>query len=135
MKNVFKHVITIHEGDMAIDAFNKMSKYNLNGVAVVDKSGVLTGSLSVRDLKLVVNDDKMFARLLGPVSEFMKKLQEEHYKDRPKHVISVTKDDKLEKVVQILHNNKLHRLFITNEKHFVVGCVGVKEVIQEILFD
>lgn len=134
MKDVFKEVQTIHETELAIDAFNKMSKYNLYGLAVIDQKGVLTGAISVRDLKLIVNDEKMFSKLLGPVSEFIKKLNEE-YKDRPKSVISVTKQDKLEKVVQLLHQHKLHRVFITNEKHFVTGVVGVKEIISEVLFD
>lgn len=134
MKDVFKQVLTIHETELAIDAFNKMSKYNVYGLAVVDQKGVLTGAISVRDLKLIVNDEKMFAKLMGPVSEFIKKLNEE-FKDRPKTVVSVTKDDKLEKVIQLLHQHKLHRLFITNEKHFVTGVIGIKEVISEVLFD
>eukprot|EP00456_Euglypha_rotunda_P025964 TRINITY_DN2092_c0_g1_i10.p1 TRINITY_DN2092_c0_g1~~TRINITY_DN2092_c0_g1_i10.p1 ORF type:complete len:330 (-),score=51.28 TRINITY_DN2092_c0_g1_i10:23-1012(-) len=77
IKSVYKPVISVTEDSLAIDAFNLMVEQNISGLAVVDASGVLKGNLSLRDIKLISYDARLFWRLQQSVKNFIIKLRAE----------------------------------------------------------
>jgi 5'-AMP-activated protein kinase, regulatory gamma subunit len=130
--NSLKKVEIVEESQKSMFAFNKMSKSGITGVGVVNSKGELSGVLSVRDLKIVANDEKIFLKLFLSVEDFIKCI---HSENRPKKVISVTVKDTLETVVKLLSENKIHRVFVVDEKKKPIGVVSLKDVLYEILFD
>jgi len=90
----FKEVISIEEDAIAIDAFNLMVEQNISGVAIVDQTGKLKGALSLRDIKLISYDARLFWRLKQTIKNFLIKLKNEWETRhaRPHRVVSVSRN-------------------------------------------
>jgi len=125
-------VITIHENDTAINAFKLMIEKNIHAVAVVNDEGQLSGVISVRDLKAISSDARLFWRLYQTVQNFIQKLKNAH-DDRPHRVISAKPDESYESIIKKLAEHKLHGLFVVNEEHKPVGAVALKDILLELI--
>jgi len=53
MKDITKDIITIKESETAMTAFQTMINKNISGLAIVNDEGKLSGSISLRDLKVI----------------------------------------------------------------------------------
>jgi len=134
-RNVFKEVFSIGQNELAIHAFSKMSKLHVHGCAVVNEKGELVNALSVRDLKIVLQDEKLYDRLLSPVYEFIEYLHSVDSK-RPKELITVERTDSLETVIGVLNKHHIHRVFLRDaQKKIPIGVVGLKEILYEVIKD
>ena len=55
---------------MLQNAFIKMRDSEVSGLAIVDDEGILTGAISVRDLRGIGTDGPFFSRLFQSVKAF-----------------------------------------------------------------
>eukprot|EP01083_Nonionella_stella_P032971 90279_1 len=62
-------VITISEDEPAINAFNQMMDFGVQGLAVVDSEGILRSAITVRDLRGIGADAAQFKRLFQTIKE------------------------------------------------------------------
>jgi len=111
-----------------------MLKKQVGGVAVVNSSGEIIGAFSLTDLKIISRDNKLFEKLYKNTSDFLTVL-DQTYSERPYLVKTVTMKDSLEDVINKLHIWKLHRIFVVDKDKKPVGVVGLKEILNEILYN
>eukprot|EP01080_Neovahlkampfia_damariscottae_P012638 gene12638-6542_t len=131
-KDSMKKVYTIPENKLAMEAFVRMKTHNVTGIAVVNNKHEITGVLTLKDLKIIANDDKLFQKLYLNVTNFIKELEKKD-KKRPRSPVVCDGKTTLEEVVKTLCDKHVHRLFITNEENKPIGVVGLKEVLYEII--
>jgi len=129
-------VYTVHQDSLAIDAFRMMAEKNVSGLAVIDDDGKLVGALSVRDLKTMSTDGRMFWRLFQTIKNFILKVRRENNEkdgDRPRTVVTVKAFDTLESVIKKLAEHNIHRIFIVDDHKKPVGVISLKDVLLELL--
>jgi CBS domain-containing protein len=135
MANVIKQVFSISQDQLAFEAFIQMNKEKVHGLAVVDEKYQVVGAVSVRDLKLII-EEKVLSYLLEPIKMFLGKLQQDSANSnfpRPSEPITVKREDTLGTVLDLLVKHKLHRVFVVDNKKKPIGVVGLKEVLLEII--
>lgn len=136
MNRFLEKVFAVHEDSVAMDAFRMMVEHEVSGVAVIDNDGKLTGTVSVRDLKAVSVDTRMFWRLYQTMKNFLLKVRRESNEtggDRPRSVVTVKSTDTLESVVRKLAENDIHRIFIVDDNKKPIGVISFKDVLYEII--
>jgi len=127
-----KEVFSIGYKERAIDAFRMMVTKGVSGLAVLDDNGVLVNSISVRDLKTIGADARLFWRLYQTVNNFLAKEKKE-FTDKPRHPIFATPQDTLEDVIKLLATKQIHRLFVVDGNHKPIGIISLKDVLLEII--
>lgn len=131
--NYFEDVFSVGEDSIAMDAFKLMVEKNVSGLAVVDKEGKLVGNISLRDLKAMSTDARLFWRLYQTVHNFLLKIRHEDSGDRPRTIVTVKPTDTLETVIKKLAENKIHRVYIVDEAKKPQGVISLKDVLKEII--
>jgi len=76
VQNFDVQVLAVREDSFIMEAFDLMLSRNVTGLAVVNVEGRLVGNLSLRDLKAVQNDARMFWRLTETVKKFHRQVEE-----------------------------------------------------------
>jgi len=135
-EHAFKpRVLSVLEDSIAIDAFNSMVEKEVSGLAVVDKNGILCGNISLRDIKLISYDAKLFWRLQQTVKEFLTKLQDEYATKhgRPRSVIVATESDTFGTAIRILSEHQIHRIYVVDSNKKAIGVLSLKDVLLEII--
>jgi CBS domain-containing protein len=100
----------------AITAFNTMVEKGVSGLPVVDeKTGWLVDNISIRDLRGIRDDAKLFWRLWDPVGVFKTKVRQE-FQHIPNHVVYVLPTDTLETVITRMVENRIHRIFVIDSE-------------------
>jgi len=128
-------VFTIPEEATAMDAFRLMIEKNVTGLAVINKEGKLTDNISLKDLKAMSTDARLFWRLYQTVHNFLQKIRKENNEtggDRPRRAVTVTRNDTLEMVLKKLDENNVHRIFIC-DGHKPIGVISLRDVLNEII--
>jgi CBS domain-containing protein len=106
-----KEVFTIKEDAKALEAFRLMIEKNVYGIAVVDNEGALVDNLSVRDLRGIGTNAAKFKRLYMPIKQFKELVRQEYPSQTPKLPITVNDNDTFEKVVRLMDDGNIHRVF------------------------
>jgi len=136
MDRYFEDIVCVHEDDIAIEAFKIMVEKNVGGLAVIDKEGKLAANISLRDLKVMSTDTRLFWRLYQTVHNFLLKVRKENNEtsgDRPRTVVTVKPSDTLETVIKKLAEYKIHRVYIVDDHKKPVGVISLKDVLHEII--
>jgi CBS domain-containing protein len=123
-------VSTIKESEHAINAFNMMNNFNITTVAVVNDHGEVSGVISQTDLKVISPDGSLFYKLYQNAKSFVDCIN--LLKDR-KQVITVTKSDTFEKVLDLLHDHKIHQIFVINDSKKPVGLISLKDLVKDVI--
>lgn len=133
--HMYKDVVSVTEECTAIDAFNLMVDKNITGVGILDKDGRLTGALSIRDMKLISYDARLFWRLQQTVNNFTLKLKYEWAAkhDRPHAIVTAKGDNTIGEVINLLVENKVHRIFIVDDDRKPIGVASLKDLLLEII--
>jgi len=134
MDRYYEEVVSIHQDGLAIDAFKTLVEKNITGLAVVDNDGKLKENISMKDLKAMSTDTRLFWRLYQTVHNFLLKVRKETHGDRPHTIVTVKPDDTLETVIKKLAEHKIHRVYIVDEQKKPVGVISLKDVLHEIIF-
>jgi len=129
---VFHQVIGANLNQRAIDAFEMLVKENVSGIAILDDEGKIHGNLSLRDLKVMSTDDRLFWRLYQPLHTFIDKVRQEDAQ-RPRRLKTVTVNATLEEVIDTLAEHQIHRVFIIDDNKKPIGVISLKDVLLEIL--
>jgi CBS domain-containing protein len=131
MQDSWTVVRTIRECDRAINAFKQMRDSNISGLAVVDDDGVLTGSISVRDLRGIGSDGPWFSRLFQTVKEFKDTAAKEYpflgarnhfyIGSTPAKGLVCTPTATFESIINMMADGCVHRIFICSEESIQNG--------------
>lgn len=140
---------TISEEDTAINAFLRMEVHDIHGLPVVDSEGVLTGCISVRDLRGVGDDGSKFFRLYRNVKQFKELCAEDytslaptsHYSTKrvPSNAVYVTEEDTMENVLAKMDDGNLHRVIICDTdsvrrgRPIPKGVLSQRDVLFQVL--
>ncbi len=134
-------LFTIKESDRAIDAFRKMSELTVSGLPIVDTDGVLTGSISIRDLRGCGTSGEHFARLFWTVKDFKDQARREfpaqapptHWTTQslPRNARYVTPNDTFSDVVRAFNDGNLHRVFVVTQESADRGAPSPIAVISQ----
>jgi len=132
----FEDVISVHEESVAVEAFRLMVEKNVSGLAVINKEGKLVGNISLKDLKAMSTDLRLFWRLYQTVHNFLQKVRQENNEksgDRPRTIVTVKPNDTLETVIKRLKEHKIHRVYIVDDNKKPIGIISLKDVLKEII--
>ncbi len=108
--------LTIHPGATLADALGLMQSHQISGVPVVEAdSGRLVGILTNRDVRFATDPNQ-------PVSELMTR----HSDDKP--LITVSEAVDREGAKRLLHQYRIEKLLVVDEKFRCIGLVTVKDI-------
>jgi len=103
-----------------ISAFKLLATYLISAVPLVDKRGVLIGTLSVSDLKFLQDD---LSPLLLSASQY-KSIQE------PKPNIVCTRESTLEEVIAKLANSNVHRVWVVDDEDKPISVISITNICE-----
>jgi len=128
-------VLQLPSSSKAIMAFREMVKHEVDHVAVVDSKGRLVDNLSLRDLRGVRPDVKVFYRLWNSISDYKAKLREEFPEKTPAGLIHVLPTDTLYTVVELMAVKHIHHVFVVDsaENMTPVKVISQSDIMREIL--
>lgn len=129
----FKPVVTIGHLSTAYEAFRTMVLHKVSGLAVVDGDGKLKGNISLRDLKAITPDAKLFFRLSEKVMDFLANEKLDYPKDSPEGPIAVKANETIENVIKILSDRGIHRVYIVDDNHKPIGVASLTDILREII--
>jgi IMP dehydrogenase len=109
--------ITMGPQNRIFEALEIMKKYKISGVPVTDPSGRLLGILTNRDLRFET-------RLDLPLSDLMTK----------KNLITVPVGTTLEEAKRLLHQHKIEKLLVVDERYHLKGLITVKDIQKNIKY-
>lgn len=130
-----QEVLRVKESDTAISAFEKIVQARVTGIAVVNDSGSIVGNMSVRDLKGIHTDGRVFWRLFQSVKDFMSHVHAEYQRIHgiPKELVSVTENSSIKEAVNLMVKNHLHRVYVVDGEKKPVGVVSIKDILKQII--
>jgi IMP dehydrogenase len=105
--------ITLFEDALVSDALAIMREYKIGGIPVINKSNVLVGIVTNRDLRFERN-------LQRPIAEIMTK----------EKLITTTEFTDFEKAADILQEFKIEKLPVVNKEYKLVGLITYKDIIK-----
>jgi len=131
-----EQVYLVGQDEKAINAFRIMIDKRVHGVAVVDKTqGLLVDNISVRDLRGVGTNVSKFKRLFEPVTTFKQLVRQEYEQQTPPKPITVTENDTLERVIQLMDDGNIHRVYEVqdNQQAKPLHVISQVDVIRYVL--
>ena len=130
IKSSTSGIISIKEKDTALTGFNLMNEKNISAIAVLNDKGELTGVISQTDLKVISHDGSLFYKLYLDAASFVKTINKEK---QNKSVVTITKEDTFERALDLLYENKIHRIFVINEANKPTGLISMKDLIRDLI--
>jgi len=128
LKFGFCEVMRALSTTLTYEAFEKLARRNISGLAVVNEDGhTLLGNLSGSDVKqLGENIPETWNRLLLPVAEFLK---EHAGQARPVYILQ---SDTISTVAHKFSEAHVHRLFIADhdERMNLIGVISLSDVLK-----
>jgi len=108
-------LVTINDPNInALSAFRTMVAEDVTALVVLDQTGQAIGTLSASDLRGLTPEK--FSDLNLPVIEFITRYQHE---DRPA-IVALPPSIPLRDAMQVLIDNRIHRLWITSKKDWKI---------------
>ena len=109
--------ITMGPQNRIYEALEVMKKYRISGVPITDPSGRLLGILTNRDLRFET-------RLDLPISDLMTR----------KNLITVPVGTTLEEAKRLLHQHKIEKLLVVDDRYHLKGLITVKDIQKNIRY-
>src|SRR3954449_5991624 len=108
--------VTMHATDKVSDALEVMRKYKISGVPITEH-GKLVGILTNRDLRFETRFDI-------PIDSVMTK----------KNLITVPVGTTLEEAEKILHQHRVEKLLVVDDKYNLKGLITVKDIQKKLKY-
>ena len=108
--------VTMHPTDRVSDALEVMRKYKISGVPITEH-GKLVGILTNRDLRFE-------SRFDIPIDKVMTK----------KNLITVPVGTTLEEAEKILHEHRVEKLLVVDDKYNLKGLITVKDIQKKLKY-
>jgi len=130
-----RSVISMNQQRTAIEGFKKMMEQRVSGIAVVDDEGKLVGNMSLRDLKAISPDGRLFYRLYESIKNFMQKVRKEYAEldGRPRTPVHLNLTDTLEMAIKLLAEHDIHRIYITDNDKKPIVVLSLKDILLYII--
>ncbi len=109
--------VTMSPDAKVSDALEVMKKYKISGVPITLKDGKLVGILTNRDLRFETRFDI-------PISKVMTK----------KKLITVPVGTTLEQAEEILHEHRVEKLLVVDDKYNLKGLITVKDIQKKLKY-
>src|SRR5580698_2663883 len=109
--------VTMSPDAKVSDALDVMKKYKISGVPITQKDGKLVGILTTRDLRFETRFDI-------PISKVMTK----------EHLITVPVGTTLEQAEEILHEHRVEKLLVVDDKYNLKGLITVKDIQKKLKY-
>jgi IMP dehydrogenase len=109
--------VTMSPDAKVSDALDVMKKYKISGVPITQKDGKLVGILTNRDLRFETRFDI-------PISKVMTK----------DHLITVPVGTTLEQAEEILHEHRVEKLLVVDDKYNLKGLITVKDIQKKLKY-
>ena len=103
--------VTLSKKSNVLDAKEKMEKYKIGGIPIIDKNGFLEGIVTNRDLRFEKNKER-------PITEVM----------TSENLVTVNKGISLDDAEEILQKHKIEKLPVVNEKNLLVGLITFRDI-------
>ena len=103
--------VTLSKNSNVQDAKEKMEKYKIGGIPIIDKNGFLEGIVTNRDLRFEKNKKR-------PITEVM----------TSENLVTVNKGISLDDAEEILQKHKIEKLPVVNEKKLLVGLITFRDI-------
>ena len=103
--------VTLSKNSNVQDAKEKMEKYKIGGIPIIDKNGFLEGIVTNRDLRFEKNKKR-------PITEVM----------TSENLVTVNKGISLDDAEEILQKHKIEKLPVVNEKNLLVGLITFRDI-------
>ena len=103
--------VTLSKNSNVQDAKEKMKKYKIGGIPIIEKNGFLEGIVTNRDLRFEKNNKR-------PITEVM----------TSKNLVTVNKGISLDDAEEILQKHKIEKLPVVNEKNLLVGLITYRDI-------
>src|SRR5437588_1015187 len=109
--------VTMHPTDKVSDALEVMRKYKISGVPITERNGRLVGILTNRDLRFETRFDI-------PINKVMTK----------ENLITVPVGTTLEDAEKILHEHRVEKLLVVDDKYNLKGLITVKDIQKKLKY-
>ena len=109
--------VTMSPDAKVSDALDVMRKYKISGVPITQKDGKLVGILTNRDLRFETRFDV-------PIREVMTKT----------NLITVPVGTTLEEEEKILHQHRVEKLLVVDDKYNLKGLITVKDIQKKLKY-
>jgi CBS domain-containing protein len=133
---LLKHVRSIPETDMAINAFLCMHEWHVSSLAVVDDEGRVVGTLSAADIRLISNLSHAASALSKPIKLFVlsgNKAAEKVPQIRDlirRPLLFADESESLVNILKVFKEHHVHRVYILAPNKHPVGIVSLTNVLQ-----
>jgi IMP dehydrogenase len=105
--------ITLRPDQLVGEAEEIMSRYRISGVPVTTEEGRLVGILTNRDLRFIQHHDL-------PISDVMTR----------ENLVTTPMGTSLEDAKKILHENRVEKLPVVDERGFLQGLITIKDIMK-----
>jgi IMP dehydrogenase len=109
--------VTMSPDAKVADALDVMRKYKISGVPITQKDGKLVGILTNRDLRFETRFDV-------PISKVMTK----------GNLITVPVGTTLEQAEEILHEHRVEKLLVVDDRYILKGLITVKDIQKKLKY-
>jgi len=123
-------VLTINQDARTIDGFKLMAENNVSGIAVVDSEGRIVTNLSIRDLRGIGTNAAKWRRLAQPVKDFKAMVRAEFPRQTPGEVLCVSQKDTVERVIQLMDDGNIHRIWEVAENLKPVHVISQGDLLR-----
>ena len=116
-----RELITVNENDMWLDAINKLVKYNIGAIPVINNNKKLVGIISERDIVKALSNYKNKDYSILLVNQLMTKT-----------VISCEKEVLSDELMELMTINKIRHIPIV-ENNAPIGIVSIGDVVNRLI--
>jgi len=129
-----RKVVSINENETSFKAFKRMKEEKVSGIAVVNNEGVLVGTMSISDLRVLGYDLSYFYLLSKPVKAYVDvvKQRQKFEEDRP-YVICTKPSDPIGDVIRTVSFWKVHRIFVVDDNRKPIDVISLREIIAAMI--
>ena len=106
--------VTLNDKSLVIDAKEKMKKYKIGGIPIIDENKNLKGIVTNRDLRFEKNNKR-------PIKEVM----------TSENIITVNEGITLIEAEKILEKNKIEKLPVINVNNKLVGLITFRDISKQ----
>lgn len=122
--NIPKKIVHVSYRCPTIKAYNHLIRQKVSALAVLDENQKLVGNLSASDLRGLT--DETLNTLRQPVNQFV-------HNTGQKTLVCCSPEEKLDMAINKLVENKVHRLWVTDEQNKPVGILSLTDVIRAVI--
>jgi len=152
-KVAIKKVVSISQNEMTFKGFKLMKEKSVSGIAILDDNGIVVGSLSVNDLKLIDFDFAFIDLLSYSLKEYLQVVSKpdelvlssvqkhpiratalrEILKNMDRPVITCSMKHSLKTIISGMNRFKIHRVFVVNETKGLIGVLSCQDILTALI--